>query len=300
MTLVRPQRVYLDTSRLIELAKDDEGPECRRLKHKIHQEAAVVVLVTYDHVAEFCAYTNRHKALEQARFVDTLKPLWLPRGMGIYHREAYSEYLRLLGNEPLPPAEVRASLLEAERQWLGDFPCLPQRVIPAQLIACLDKPNAFSQEVCYAHLCEKHNPQMHAFSQNKEAFAQGRNWLHSRDISEPDWDAIFHSHWIQDLTEDPLTVPLEEAIKLCDNAQLKRMPAWRTRFGIERIWQADKMTKPKAGDLMDMVHVAALPYVHHFVADAQMASLITQAKLGPDSAKVHTTIKQCLEALSPW
>lgn len=297
MAIQIPQRVFLDTCALLDLAHGKYPDAMKELRRMVDRDEANIV-ITYDHVEEFCHSPNRAQTEAEARQVDSLRPLWQTPGAGIYHREAYSEYLRLTRRRPLPPVCPAGGYLRALLQSYVDCDWDPQVISNLEALLAWNERTgvrqSFSDEVVYCYELERVQPSHAVLKTLKEAFGDGRMWAKDTGWTKKEWDNFLHDKWIEHLCKPPGRVPEQEVQSIYKGVVLKNMPAWYARIRFEQTWCANKASKPKQGDLYDMAQLAQLPYVHVFVTDAHMASLICQARLCL-AARVYPSVEKWLE-----
>ena len=205
MAIQIPQRVFLDTCTLVDLAQG-KYPDAMTELTRMANQGEVIIVVTYDHVEEFGDSPCRTETLKEARVVDSLHPLWNPPGSGIYHREAYSEYLRLTGRAPLPPACPEASFSKSLLQWVRDCDLGPEWVAPF----CTGQRWTFREAVEHLYDLENVQPCQGVGLELKNAFGDGRMWAKDRGLTEQEWDNLVRNTWIKHLCAPPRQGPAGE------------------------------------------------------------------------------------------
>jgi hypothetical protein len=247
-------------------------------------------------VEDFCADGDQERALREARFVNTLNPLWMPPGIGILQREAYSEFRRLTNTAPLPDPFPCTGPRAALAQWIEDCPCTAPLQEMLRRASSYGVGPTFAREVEYTYKVQLLNPVIGRREMGKlrALFAQNRTWARQHQV---DSEKYFRQTWVRLLGEPPALKPNADLARLSQEAKLERMPALDVMIGIERAWHKDKKAKAKLSDMIDRVHLALLPYVSTFICDRQQGSLIHQAKLAGRCARVYDSIDAFLRAM---
>jgi len=294
MAVQQPQRVFLDTWVLKHLARGEYPTAMCELRDLIRR-AEVQLIITADHVDDFCADVNRARAEKEASFVDSLKPLWMIPGCGVCHREAYSEFLGLQGKKPLDDPYPCAGPGQALQQWLVECPCVTQVRALFRLAPCLDVNASFSREVRNAYDGAKlgMGPTQEAVRNAYNTINTNRLWARQAGVN---WDSHFRTVWVRYLTLHPGALSATEVQPLAHKVRLANMPAWMVLLGVEKAWHGDKRAKAKPSDIPDRGHLAHLPYMDVFVLEANAASLIQQAKIAGPVAAIYRSLDSWLDA----
>ena len=294
MPIIEPS-VFLDTWVLKNLARG-AYPDALATLTSLVDRGKVRTIVTLDTVEDFCADGDQPRALREAGFVDKLNPLWMPPGIGILHREAYSEFRRLTNTPPLPDPFPCTGPIAALAQWIEDCPCTPSHGDMHQLASLYDVGASFAREVEYTYRVELLNPVIGRREMGKlrALFAQNRTWARQHQVN---WEKYFRQTWVRLLAEPPALKPNADLARLSQETKLERMPALDVMIGLERAWHKDKKAKAKLSDMIDREHLALLPYVSIFICDRQQGSLIHQAKLAGRCARVYDSIDAFLRAM---
>jgi len=276
---VRPRRAFLDSCILKRLSHG-EWREAGEALHRRTQEGEIAVLVTPDHLSDYVDCSDQLDAIREAGYVDTFCPLWMCSGEGIYHREAYSEYLLLTGGAPLPPPFPTRAFPDCLLQWARDCPCDAAWVRSWGGGYVREDEGAFSHVVRlgFEHDQSGHSPTLLQRRGEKELCAGNLQGARAQELSTYQLDAHFRRAWVRVLSMPPARAPEGDLAMLAARVEFDRMPAWRVRIAVETQWLKSQ-TKPKASDVIDRRHLALLPYVDAFVAEKNMVGLIRQAKV---------------------
>ena len=298
MSIVTPSRIFLDTWVLKKLARG-EHPDLLRKLRQLLDSLVVCVVVTWDHVADYCSDANRSRAEAEAGFVDTLCPLWMPQGQAIYHREAYSEYCRLTSQQVLPEPFPCPGPAEAMLQWFRDCPSTGEISVVTEFLeraSAYDVGATFRREVEYDLNAYDYGWGL-SRKQSKdilEGLTANRRWARDSGVT---LDAHFRNVLMKHLCNPPLSLPRDQVSKVVTMASLSNMPAWEVFIEVEKSWHKGR-AKAKISDVTDRWHLALLPYVDHFVADHHLVSLIRQAKLDLGRTKVYDSFEECAGCLA--
>jgi len=289
MPIVLPKRVFLDSCLLKRLARGEWPAEERELRDRIHRGSARVI-ITGDHVTDYGDCSAENLAMKEASFVDTLHPLWLPPGNGVYHREAYSEYRRLTGDGPLPSLVPTDSHAAAMAQWIEDCPCLPSHRAALRRLAEPELDTTFSGMIRGGFLGDSLGvgPTLADRLAQRSVFSAKRETARRRGTTDGQLDRDFRVRWVMWLSNPPAVPPGDDLINIAHLVDFSRMPAWTALIAIWRTWNKSN-TKPKQSDLTDMQHLALLPYVNVFITEKNLADMIRQAKVG-GSTLVYTDV----------
>ena len=190
-------RAFLDSCILKRLARGEWASELATLRRLIDQ-GRWVLIITPDHLSDYGDCRAESASMSEARFVDTLRPFWMPPGDGIYHREAYSEFLRLTGRQPLrEPFPVRTAS-EALCQWLHDCPCLEESSELAVGFALVDTDPTFSGKLAGGFMADAihFGPRRGERLGLKAKYAANRAWARDQKFSAVEWDGHFRQRWI--------------------------------------------------------------------------------------------------------
>ena len=280
MEIVIPKRVFLDTWVLKDLARGKYSSALRILRNMI-ERSELRLVVTWDHVADFCAANDSASAESEAAFVDTLRPLWMPPGVAIYHREAYSEYLTLTGSPPLSPPSPCSGPMGAMRQWFQDCSCVPEMRDISERDVNFDTGVSFQREVAATYQITR-LPGAITQQDTRNMYAllnANRDWGRARE-SRVSWDKHFQILLEKHLCENPACLERAKVAPLIPKAKIERMHAWCAKFGVEKRWYKSR-AKTNLSDPVDSIHLALLPYTDVFVTEKHLASLIHQAHLLP-------------------
>jgi len=296
MSIRRPQRVFLDSWVLKHLARG-QHEECLRIIRTLVNRGDITLVVTWDHIEDFCRDEDQSRAEREAGFVDSLHPLWMLSGFGIYHREAYSEFRRLTGERPLDDPFPCQGPMEAVLQWFRDCPCDDRVASLGAHAATYDRDATYRREVCYIYqgielgLGEGHE---HTLSL-RQVINANRVWARDWGVN---WDKYFRTTWIKHLTESPSILDKDQVESVAAGAELERMPAWAAMFAVQRVWHGDKGCNPKPSDIIDLGHLAVGAYVDVFVTERHLASMIRRAKLRTPFARVFNSVATWVDSLS--
>lgn len=279
MSLVFPERVFLDSCMLKRLARG-EWPQATEMLRTRIARARSVVIVTGDHIADYGDCTAAKAAMGEAQFVDALHPLWMIPGDGIYHREAFSEYLRLTGGQGLPRPFPTRIPSEALLQWARDCRCLPEVRCVCEALARSDHDPTFSGKLRGGFQQDQLGlwPRREDRLALKDQYSANRAWARRHGLSEEQWNHHFRQKWIRRLLDPPAEPPGADLDKLASKVEFSRMPAWMAWIGVEKTWHKGQ-TVPKQSDLVDVQHLALLPYVDVFITEKNLASMVKQAKV---------------------
>jgi hypothetical protein len=294
MAIITPTRLFLDSWVLKRLARGQYQDSLGILRQLI-EGSAVTLVVTWDHVDDYCADVDRQRAETEAAFVDTLKPLWMPQGQAIYHIEAYAEFCRLtLQSLPAEPFPCQGPA-EAILQWWRHCP-LDEGVASFVAYApTYDVHATFLREVQYVFddYLLGWGPTRNQTLTRLGMLSDNRVWARNHRL---DWDKHFRIVLNKHLSATPFSLPPDQVSAVVENASLDNMPAWKAFLETDKAWHKGK-AKAKRSDTLDRYHIAVLPYVDYFVTEGHLASLTQQARLACKRAKVYDNLKDCLAEL---
>jgi len=297
MAVQLPRRISLDSWVLKRLARGD-WPEANKTLRTQIDEGQCRVIITGDHLFDYGDCEADDLAMQEADFIDMLNPLWILPGEGIYCREAFSEYLRLTGREPLPPLTPRDTASAAMLQWAQDCDCLPDIRSQCVNLAHNDQDRTFSGKLLAGFRSDGLGiaPSMEERIGMKDRYGSYRASLREQGLSEEHLEQYFRKMWINCLTLPPAKPPKDNLNLLAEKVDFTRMPAWTVRMAVDRTWHRNQ-TVPKRGDLVDTYHLALLPYVDVFVTEKNLADMIKQAGL-KSRALVFSSICEWRDAVS--
>ena len=293
--IARTKRVFLDSCILKRLARGEWPAEGRTLRTGIDRGDFVLV-VTNDHIADYGDCTAEGPAMREALYVDTLHPLWVACGDAVYHREAYSEYLRLTGGSPLPPPCPLSSPSEALLQWVGECGYPKDLQVTVADLAARDRDVTFSGKLRGGFQGDLLGlpPGLSTRLQTRTEYADHRRRARQQSLSGSEWDRQFRMRWVRWLTDAPAKPPDADLHCLSAQVDFSRMPAWMAMIGVERTWYRSQ-TQSRPSDLTDMRHLALLPYVDVFVAEKNLVGVIEQAKVAGETF-VYADIRDWLSS----
>ncbi len=287
MSIIRKQRVFLDTWVLRTLAKDPLSTQVGRIKRMIDAGPWRVV-VTADHVFDFCSGTDQKAALADASFVTScLKPLWMLNGLSIYELEAYREYCRLTATvapgQPVPCEDLREVLQQIcwNTPLQSDMAVLPRdsgAVSFYDMVQMWYVLDAFQQQ-CMTDVL-------------KGKFGNNRAWARAKGVN---WDAYALDVWTKQALEWAGVAynPAADWHRL----NLQNMPAWRMRLEVDKVWHRNPSRPAKTGDFADMNHLALLHYVDAFVTEKDLANMVRETGLDEYEGRVFRNVAAWLAAI---
>lgn len=235
MTLELPERIFLDSCVLKRFAHGDCPEATATLRRRI-DEGRSRIIVTIDHIADYGDCEAGNVAMREAYFVDTLQPLWMLPGVGIYQREAFSEYLRLTGREPLGPLFPTKMPWDAALQWVCDCTVLPEIRSQRMKLCRTDYDPTFSGVLRAGFLADGLGvfPSGKERIVSKQEYNSGRASTRERGLSDEQFEQHFRQEWIRRLTVSPAELPRNELIPLAPNVDSSRMPAWMAQILVEK------------------------------------------------------------------
>lgn len=235
-------------------------------------------------------------------------------GDGIYHREAFSEFLRLTGKQPLKPPFPCRWLSDAVRQLSEQCRWRPDSALASGIVRQVTSKASFGEEVAGFYelddaACGKVPqyisdivgpvvPRTTLDLISKQILANREEARQSGRFSR-DWRDTLRRWWLIFLAAPPAEPPDADLESLSQRLDVAQMPAWSALISVEKVWHRNKTAKVKPGDVVDLQHLAHLPYVDDYVTEKHQADLIRQAGLSGASGKVHARIEDWAASL-PW
>jgi len=283
MDIKMPKRIFLDSWVLKRLARG-EWPDAEKWLRVQINEMQCSIIVTADHIYDYGDCNAHRPAMQEAHFVDTLRPLWMLPGEGICRREAFSEYLKLTDRKALPPPFPETTFYAAALQWLIDCRCKPEIRSRYMARAQENCDSTFSGKLrsSFTGDSEWLQPLRDGRITFKQKFNSTRESVRKHGYSEDKFEDRYRENWIRCLTDPPAEPPQEDLTELAEKVDFARMPAWTVRMAVDRTWHKNQ-TKPKPGDLVDTWHLSLLPYVDVYVTEKNLAGMIKQAGLKPEA-----------------